>query len=127
MKKLHNQEEAGSSDHCNCDIYRRYLLPCSHRIRLGFPIDVQDIHPRWLIQQPNILLDLSTVQLDPATLAIVRDPPVTLRKGRPRGTRRLPTSAEIVQRAADSAENVRRCRLCKRTGHNKRTCPRVLK
>ncbi|KAK9242960.1 hypothetical protein V1506DRAFT_555733 [Lipomyces tetrasporus] len=63
MKKLHNQEEAGSSEHCNCDIYRRYLLPCSHKIRLGVPIDVQDIHPRWLIQQPNILLDLSTPRL----------------------------------------------------------------
>ncbi|KAK9349847.1 hypothetical protein V1523DRAFT_399768 [Lipomyces doorenjongii] len=54
---------------------------------------------------------------------MLRDPPVTLpRKGRARGT----TSAEIVQQGADSVESVRRCRLCKRTGHNKRTCPRAL-
>ncbi|KAK9328776.1 hypothetical protein V1520DRAFT_280695 [Lipomyces starkeyi] len=129
MKKVHNQEEAESSEHCNCDTYHRYLLPCSHHIRLNLPIDVRDIHPRWLVEQPTVPPDIATLylDLDTVTLATLRDPPVTLpRKGRPRGTRRLPTSAEIVQRAADRVENVRRCGLCKGPGHNKRTCPKVL-
>ncbi|KAK9495168.1 hypothetical protein V1508DRAFT_402424 [Lipomyces doorenjongii] len=81
-EKLHNQEEAGSSEHCKCD----------------------DIHPRWLVEQSNILVDISTAHIVPPTLATFRDLPVTLpRKGRPRGTWRLLTS-EIVQRAADSVE-----------------------
>ncbi|KAK9361521.1 hypothetical protein V1504DRAFT_432619 [Lipomyces starkeyi] len=59
---------------------------------------------------------------------MLKDPPVTLpRKGRPKGTRRLPTSSEIVQKAADRVENVRRCKVCKGTGHNKLTFPKVLK
>ncbi|KAK9333168.1 hypothetical protein V1520DRAFT_367105 [Lipomyces starkeyi] len=129
MKRVHNQEEAGSSEHCKCDTYHRYLLPCSHNIRLNVPIDIRDIYPRWLVEQPTVPPDIATLYLylDPVTLATLRDPPVMLpRKARPRGTRRLPTSAEIVQRAADRVENVRRCGLCKGPGHNKRTCPKVL-
>ncbi|KAK9487854.1 hypothetical protein V1527DRAFT_380855, partial [Lipomyces starkeyi] len=55
--------------------------------------------------------DIATVylDLDPVPLAKLRDQLVALpRQGRPRDTRRLPTSAEIVQRATDRVENVRR-------------------
>ncbi|KAK9371900.1 uncharacterized protein V1513DRAFT_454017, partial [Lipomyces chichibuensis] len=45
---------------------------------------------------------------------------------RPRGTRRLKTSAEIVQKAADRMNRVRRCGSCRRVGHNRRRCPRLL-
>ncbi|KAK9427478.1 hypothetical protein V1505DRAFT_287942, partial [Lipomyces doorenjongii] len=119
MKKFHNQEEAGSSEDCNCDICRRYLLPCSHQIRLGFSTDVQDIHPRcrisWSISPRHIPRPCHPGHVETLSRNAAA-------KGRPRGTRRLPKATEIVQRGADSVENVRRCRLCKRTGHNKRTC-----
>ncbi|KAK9367886.1 hypothetical protein V1509DRAFT_565580, partial [Lipomyces kononenkoae] len=59
-----------------------------------------------------------------SVIAGIKDPEVLItRKGRPRGTRRLPTSAEIVQRAADRAERVRRCGSCRKVGHTRRRCP----
>ncbi|KAK9362205.1 hypothetical protein V1504DRAFT_474501 [Lipomyces starkeyi] len=56
----------------------------------------------------------------------LKDPPAALpRKGRPRGTRRLNTSAETVQIATDRIEKVRRRGSCKNTGHNRRKCPKL--
>ncbi|KAK9384951.1 hypothetical protein V1515DRAFT_609608, partial [Lipomyces mesembrius] len=48
-------------------------------------------------------------------------------KGRPRGTWRLKTSAEIVQKAADRMEKVRRFGSCHKIGHNRRRCPGLLR
>ncbi|KAK9358003.1 hypothetical protein V1504DRAFT_462485 [Lipomyces starkeyi] len=57
----------------------------------------------------------------------LKDPAAALpRKGRPRGTRRLKTSAETVQIATDRIEKVGRCGSCKNTGHNRRKCPKLL-
>ncbi|KAK9371611.1 uncharacterized protein V1513DRAFT_434491 [Lipomyces chichibuensis] len=60
-------------------------------------------------------------------LLVLKDPSVELpRKGRPRGTRRLKASAEIVQHAAAHVAKVRRCGTCHEAGHNQRKCPKVL-
>ncbi|KAK9342444.1 hypothetical protein V1522DRAFT_416189 [Lipomyces starkeyi] len=48
------------------------------------------------------------------------------RKKGPKGTRRLKTSAEIIQKAAEQMDKVRRCGSCRRVGHNRRRCPRLL-
>ncbi|KAK9350127.1 hypothetical protein V1523DRAFT_429361 [Lipomyces doorenjongii] len=100
IKKLHLQiVEGGTEDACSCSIWHRYLLPCLHRIQLGVPIDVADIHPRWRVHPVFPPLNINWAHIDPETLSNVKDPQVGLpRKGRPRGTRRLPTSAEIVQK-----------------------------
>ncbi|KAK9343506.1 hypothetical protein V1522DRAFT_438106 [Lipomyces starkeyi] len=112
MKKVHGQEEPGTMDKCNCATRIRYLLPCSHQIRLGVPIQVTDVHPRWRIHGALPTLTIPSQNLDPSAIAGLKDPAVLVRrKGRPRGTRRLPTSAEIVQRAVDEV------------GHTRRTCP----
>ncbi|KAK9234668.1 hypothetical protein V1525DRAFT_452539 [Lipomyces kononenkoae] len=107
MKIFHAQDEAGSIESCNCDVYYRYLLPCRHRIQIGVPVDVTHIRPRWLVAQPQVQFDLAAAQVDSLSLEM-----------------RLPTSAEIVQTAADRADNVRRCKKYKEPLHNKRTCPR---
>ncbi|KAK9360805.1 hypothetical protein V1504DRAFT_453311 [Lipomyces starkeyi] len=52
VKKLHQQEEEGSGENCRCSTWNRHLLPCSHRIQLGVPISITDIHPRWWVY-PN--------------------------------------------------------------------------
>ncbi|KAK9331883.1 hypothetical protein V1520DRAFT_368205 [Lipomyces starkeyi] len=124
MKKVHGQEEPGTMDNCNCATRIRYLLPCSHQIQLGVPIQVAQVHPRWRIQGPLPAVTGPRVNLDLSAIAGLKDPAVLVRrKGRPRGTRRLSTSAEIVQRAADRAERVRRCGSCRMVGHTRRTCP----
>ncbi|KAK9316742.1 hypothetical protein V1524DRAFT_425411, partial [Lipomyces starkeyi] len=33
VKKVHNQEEDGTIDKCNCTVRSHYLLPCSHQIQ----------------------------------------------------------------------------------------------
>ncbi|KAK9321100.1 hypothetical protein V1517DRAFT_368674 [Lipomyces orientalis] len=106
MKKIH-QEEEGMDEICSCTISNRYLLRCSHQIQSGLPIDIGSIHPRWIVQ----------VALPP-----VEDPSLaSSRKGRPKGARRLPTSAETTQNASDRIEKGIRCRSCNRIGHNRRT------
>ncbi|KAK9249676.1 hypothetical protein V1507DRAFT_469955 [Lipomyces tetrasporus] len=56
----------------------------------------------------------------------LKDPAAALpRKGRPRGTRPLKTSAEIVQIATARIKKLRRCGSCKNTGHNRRKCPKL--
>ncbi|KAK9238951.1 hypothetical protein V1525DRAFT_68283 [Lipomyces kononenkoae] len=100
----------------------RYLLPCSHQIQLGVPIDINQIHPRWRVQVSLPVLEVTKQNLDASVLSLFKDPVVLLkRKGRPRGTRRLQTSAEIVQRA----ESVRRCGSCHQAGHNRRSCGKL--
>ncbi|KAK9364518.1 hypothetical protein V1509DRAFT_667951 [Lipomyces kononenkoae] len=46
-KKLNHNDEGGTTDNCAETIGDRYLLPCSHQIQLGVPLDVAEIHPRW--------------------------------------------------------------------------------
>ncbi|KAK9236152.1 hypothetical protein V1525DRAFT_445068, partial [Lipomyces kononenkoae] len=127
-KKLNHNDEDGTTDNCACTIGNRYLLPCSHQIQLGVPLDVAEIHPRWRVSQvlppPNVVGH----NIDPETLStILKDPKASLpRKGRPTGTRRLQTSAENILNAADRRETVRRCGSCHEAGHNRRTCPRFL-
>ncbi|KAK9390081.1 hypothetical protein V1515DRAFT_613559 [Lipomyces mesembrius] len=63
--------------------------------------------------QLGVPLDVSLPVLE------LKDPVVLLkRKGRPKGTRRLQTSAEIVQRQ----ERVQHCGSCHQAGHNRRRC-----
>ncbi|KAK9357952.1 hypothetical protein V1504DRAFT_462733 [Lipomyces starkeyi] len=38
-----------SSGNLSCETANRYLLACSHRIQVGVPLDVQEIHPRWRV------------------------------------------------------------------------------
>ncbi|KAK9327505.1 hypothetical protein V1520DRAFT_393829 [Lipomyces starkeyi] len=84
-----------------CSIWHRYRLPCFHQIRHGFLFPVHPVFPP---------LNIDWQQIDPQTLLTVRDSPVRLpRKGRPIGTRRLPTSAEISQETGDRDGKVRRC------------------
>ncbi|KAK9327603.1 hypothetical protein V1520DRAFT_348386, partial [Lipomyces starkeyi] len=103
----------------------RYLLPCSHQIQSGLPIDVGSIHPRWRVQVTFPPIEVPD-SMNADALAFVKVPPLaSARKGRPKGTRRLPTSAETTQRVSDRIEKVRRCRSCNRIGHNRRTCPKL--
>ncbi|KAK9344070.1 hypothetical protein V1522DRAFT_204787 [Lipomyces starkeyi] len=72
-------------------------LSFAHRIQLGIPIAVADIHPRWRVHTVFPRLNVNWRHIDPETLLTVKDSPVGLpRKCRPRGTRGLPTSAEIT-------------------------------
>ncbi|KAK9489198.1 hypothetical protein V1508DRAFT_458636 [Lipomyces doorenjongii] len=111
LKKMQRQQEDGSWETCTCSAWHRYLLPCSHRIQLGVPISVTDIHPRW-----RVYPDFPPVNVS-----------CTSEKGRPKGTRRFQTSAEIVQKTTDSIEKVGRCGSCKMPGHNRRKCPQLFK
>ncbi|KAK9344644.1 hypothetical protein V1522DRAFT_437200 [Lipomyces starkeyi] len=120
-QKIHGP---GTMDKCNCATRIRYLLPCSHQIQLGVPLQVAQVHPRWRIQGALPALTVPNQNLDSSAIADIKDIAVLVkRKGRPRGTRRLAISAEIVQRAADRTERVRRCGSCRRFGHTRRTCP----
>ncbi|KAK9365992.1 hypothetical protein V1509DRAFT_655066 [Lipomyces kononenkoae] len=123
MKKMQQQEDDGSGETCSCSTWNRYLLPCVHRIQLGIFILVWWDHP----ELPP--LDVRFEHIDTAILAELKDPAATLpRKGRPKGTPRLQTSAEVVQRTADRIEKVSRCGSCKETGHNRlRTTRQIYK
>ena len=77
-------------------------LPCAHelgeRLRAGGTLSLRDLHPYWLLDRSQALPDA----IDPALL--VRDPPVAVPKGRPRGalggtrsTRRDPSLFEVVE------------------------------
>ncbi|KAK9482671.1 hypothetical protein V1527DRAFT_521913 [Lipomyces starkeyi] len=66
----------------------RYLLPCSHQIQLGVPLQVA--------QGALSALTVPSHNLDSSAIADIKDKVVLVkRKCRPRGTRRLTTSAEI--------------------------------
>ncbi|KAK9311772.1 hypothetical protein V1524DRAFT_411389 [Lipomyces starkeyi] len=120
----YNQEEEGTKYKCNCAPSNRYLLPCSHQILFGVPLDVHDIHPRWRVHPEIPPLNVNWQDIDSEKLRVLKDPQASLpRKGRPRGTRRLRTSAEVIQNATDRMEKVRRCGSCYKVGHNRRRCP----
>ncbi|KAK9333648.1 hypothetical protein V1520DRAFT_331327 [Lipomyces starkeyi] len=109
MKKLHHQEEDGAIDECSCTVRSRYLLPCSHQIQLGLPLDVTHIHPRWRVQPTLSALNITPQHLQPDVLSVLKDP-----------------QTEIIQKVADRIEKVRRCGSCHRVGHNRRKCPKLL-
>ncbi|KAK9348533.1 hypothetical protein V1522DRAFT_456196 [Lipomyces starkeyi] len=100
---------------CKCATRIRYLLPCSHQIQLDVLPQVAQVHPRWRIQGA---LPASSAIADINDIAVL-----VKRKRRPRESRRLATSADIVQRVADRTKRVRRCGSGKRVGHTRRTCP----
>ncbi|KAK9311602.1 hypothetical protein V1524DRAFT_450218 [Lipomyces starkeyi] len=112
VKKLQHHEGEGTEERCS---RTRFLLPCSHQIVLGQPIDVTAIHPRWMVQLTLPVIDIPSQDIDSAMLSVLRDPPL-LKKG---------TSAEKIQKAADRIEKVRRCKSCSKVGHNRRTCPKL--
>ncbi|KAK9344078.1 hypothetical protein V1522DRAFT_437736 [Lipomyces starkeyi] len=96
VKKLHHQEEEGAIDECSCTV--------RNKLQLGLPLDVTRIHPRWRVQPTLPALNITSQHLQPDMLSVLKDPQGALpRKGRPRGTRRLQTSAEIIQSAVDLA------------------------
>ncbi|KAK9481836.1 hypothetical protein V1527DRAFT_522421 [Lipomyces starkeyi] len=95
---------------------------CDCPWRLGVPLDVTQIHPRWRVQVSLPVLEVTKQNLGTSVLSQLKDPVVLLkRNGQPRRTRRLQTSAEIVQRA----ERVRHCGSCHQAGHNRRSCGRL--
>ncbi|KAK9481709.1 hypothetical protein V1527DRAFT_502447 [Lipomyces starkeyi] len=98
----------------------------THRIQL-VPISITEIDPRWWVHPEFPPVNVAFQHIDAAILLELKDPAATLpRKGRPKGTRRLQTSAEVVQKFADRIEKVRRCGSCKNTGHDRRKCPKLL-
>ncbi|KAK9328269.1 hypothetical protein V1520DRAFT_226936 [Lipomyces starkeyi] len=124
IKKIHGQEEPGTMKKCNCATRIRYLLPCSHQIQLDVPLPVAQVHPRWRLQGGLPAITVPSQNLDSSAIADIRDTAVLVkRKGRPRGTPRFATSAEIVQQAADRTERVRLCGSCRKVVHTRRTCP----
>ncbi|KAK9350762.1 hypothetical protein V1523DRAFT_444888 [Lipomyces doorenjongii] len=119
VKKLNHQDEEGTIDECSCTVRSRYLLPCSHQIQLGLPLDVTHIHPRWRVQPIIPPLNISSQGPQPEVLSVLKDSQSVLpRNSRPRGTRRLQTSAEIIQiqKAADRIEKVKRGGSCHKVG-----------
>ncbi|KAK9326621.1 hypothetical protein V1520DRAFT_394395 [Lipomyces starkeyi] len=121
MKKVRQQEKESSWETCDCSAWNRYLLPCSHRIQLGVPISITDVHPRWWVNPKFPPVNVFFQHIDAEVLLHLKDPAAALpRKGRPKGTRRLQTSAEVVQKMTDRVEKVRRCGSCKKTGHDRR-------
>jgi hypothetical protein len=77
-------------------------LPCAHelvdRVRSGDSLQPRDLHPYWLLNRSRGL----AATIDPRLL--VRDPPVAVPRGRPRGalggtrtTRREPSLFEVVE------------------------------
>ncbi|KAK9312790.1 hypothetical protein V1522DRAFT_437744 [Lipomyces starkeyi] len=121
VKKLHHQEEEGTIDEYSCTVRSRYLLPCSHQTQLGLPLDVTHIHPRWRVHPTFPAVNITSQNDRPDVLSGALP-----RKGRPRGTRRLQTSAEIIQKVADGIEKVRRCRSCHKAGHTRHKCSNLL-
>ncbi|KAK9329157.1 hypothetical protein V1520DRAFT_343998 [Lipomyces starkeyi] len=118
MKKKQHQEEDDTWESCRCSTWNRYLLPCSHRIQLGVPISITQIDPRWWVHPEFLPVNVAFQRIDAAILLELKDPVATLpRKGRPNGTRRLQTPAEV---------KVRQCGSCKNTGHDRRKCPKLL-
>ncbi|KAK9350479.1 hypothetical protein V1523DRAFT_355313, partial [Lipomyces doorenjongii] len=85
-------------------------------------LDVQEIHPRWRVHPVLPPLKVSWQHIDPDRLSVLALP----RNGRPKATRRLKTSAEVVQKAADRMEKVRRCGSCHKIGYNRHRCPGLL-
>ncbi|ODQ71725.1 hypothetical protein LIPSTDRAFT_329804 [Lipomyces starkeyi NRRL Y-11557] len=67
VKKLQHHEEEGTEERCSCTITTRFLLPCSHQIVLGRPIDVTAIHPRWMVQLTLPVIDIPSQDIDSAT------------------------------------------------------------
>ncbi|KAK9310952.1 hypothetical protein V1524DRAFT_462018, partial [Lipomyces starkeyi] len=107
VKKLHQQEEEGSREDCGYSTWNH-------------------IHPRWWVHPEFSPVNVAFQHIDDEMLLDLKDPPAALpRKGHPRGTRRLNTSAETLQIATDRIEKVRRCGLCKNTGNNRRKCPKL--
>ncbi|KAK9329045.1 hypothetical protein V1520DRAFT_370686 [Lipomyces starkeyi] len=125
LELVYAEEEEG--DECSCTVKSRYILPCSHQIQLGLPLDVTHIHPRSRVQPTLPALNITPQHLQPDVLSVLKDPQSALpRKGRLRGTRRLQTSAEIIQKVADRTEKVRGCGSYHKVGHNRRKCPKLL-
>ncbi|KAK9327529.1 hypothetical protein V1520DRAFT_393815 [Lipomyces starkeyi] len=123
---MQHHEEEGREERCSCTIRTRFLLPCSHQIVLGQPIDVTAIHPCWMVQPTLPVIDIPSQDIDSAMLSVLRDPPLAIpRKGRPKESQRLQTSAEKIQNAADRMEKVRGCKSCSKVGHNRRTCSKL--
>ncbi|KAK9245032.1 hypothetical protein V1506DRAFT_539687, partial [Lipomyces tetrasporus] len=96
-KKLQHQEKDGTTEKCSCTIRSRYLLPCSHQIELGLPIDVTSIHPRWRVQTTLPAINVPSQHIDPVVLAVLKDPLAAIpRRGVRRergGSRHLPRSS----------------------------------
>ncbi|ODQ71079.1 hypothetical protein LIPSTDRAFT_5106 [Lipomyces starkeyi NRRL Y-11557] len=107
MKKKQHQEEDDTWESCRCSTWNRYLLPCSHRIQLGVPISITQIDPRWWVHPEFLPVNVAFQRIDAAILLELKDPVATLpRKGRPNGTRRLQTPAEVVQLPTASRNNL---------------------
>ncbi|KAK9481605.1 hypothetical protein V1527DRAFT_499641 [Lipomyces starkeyi] len=77
---IHRQEEQGTMDKCNCATRTRYLLPCSHHIQLGVPLQVAQVHPRWRIQGALPALTVPSQNLDSSAIADIKDIAVSVRE-----------------------------------------------
>ena len=130
MKARHATAESPLPD-CSGAFRKTMGLPCSHDIVLHLQsqtsIQVSEIHSQWHLK--DRLTPPATVEV-PENSRLghedVQNPAVAVVRGRPRGalgtTRREPS---LFERVEASLAPGRRCRLCKRPGHNVRTCPQV--
>ncbi|KAK9362858.1 hypothetical protein V1504DRAFT_447675, partial [Lipomyces starkeyi] len=76
VQKVYHQEENGTIDKCSCTVWSRYLLPCSHKIPLGLPLEVTQIHPHWRVQISLPDLNVPRHNLEPSVLSGLKDPEV---------------------------------------------------
>ncbi|KAK9489192.1 hypothetical protein V1508DRAFT_326076, partial [Lipomyces doorenjongii] len=86
-----------------------------------------EVYPILQLEPTLPALNITAQNLQTDVLPVLKDPQSALpRKGRPRGTRRLRTSAEIIQQDTDRIEKVRRCGSCHKVGHTRRKCTKLL-
>lgn len=120
----YQKARAELTEPCNSYLVTCFGLPCSHLIRdmicsshtsaSSARLRFDNFHVFWLLDKAKTLpvLTNSTV-LSPAR---IQNP-----RGRPRGTKRLPSEFELVE----APRPLRNCGLCKMpANHNRSTCPK---
>ena len=102
-------------------------LPCAHTIReylvTNQSLNLADIHQHWWIEGHRLLLQNNSEAKPSMSLL---DPKVQRTRERPVGscnvirasTKRNPSAFELEEINTNS----RKCSVCKRVGHNSRTC-----
>ncbi|ODQ73375.1 hypothetical protein LIPSTDRAFT_71788, partial [Lipomyces starkeyi NRRL Y-11557] len=104
LELIHAEEEPGTMDNCNCATIIRYLLPCSHQIQLGVPIQVTQVHPRWRIQGPLPAVTGPRENLDLSAIAGLKDPAVLVTRKDSQPLPRLFNGQQIGQKGCDDVD-----------------------
>ncbi|KAK9319397.1 hypothetical protein V1517DRAFT_266376, partial [Lipomyces orientalis] len=71
-KQLRQGDEPNNE--CTCATLNSYLLPSSHRIQLGIPLDITNIHPCKRVHPVFPPLNLLSQEVDPDRLAVLKNP-----------------------------------------------------